>query len=138
MIERYKTSPRTPQPRRRKVSVYDLVRALEKALEVKHRRLIKMGSPEARVIIPHRKIDITLAIKQVYKSIREWFVVHKRSKLHFSELLPKDADKDAKIFTFVPLLHLGNQRKVDLIQEQAFDDFTIKPIKEKITMVKIM
>jgi len=131
--EMLKLIPRTPQPRRRKVSVYDLVRALEKALEVKHRRLIKMGSPEARVIVPERKIDITLAIKQVYKSIREWFVVNKKSKMQFSELLPKDADKNAKLFTFVPLLHLGTQRKVDLHQENNFDDFTIKPVKEKIT-----
>lgn len=131
--EMLKLIPRTPQPRRRKVSVYDLVRALEKALEVKHRRLIKMGSPEARIIVPAKKIDITLAIKQVYKSIREWFVVNKKSKMQFSELLPKDADKNAKIFTFVPLLHLGNDRKVDLYQENNFDDFTIKPIKEKIT-----
>ena len=123
--------PRTPQPRRRKVSVYDLVRALEKALEVKHRRLIKMGSPEARVIMPARKIDITLAIKQIYKSIREWFVVNKKSKMKFSELLPKDADKNAKLFTFVPLLHLGNQRKIDLSQEEAFQDFDIRLIKEK-------
>ncbi len=30
--------PRTPQPRKRKVSVFDLVEALEKALEVKNRR----------------------------------------------------------------------------------------------------
>ena len=123
--------PRTPQPRRRKVSVYDLVRALEKALEVKHRRLIKMGSPEARVIMPARKIDITLAIKQIYKSIREWFVVNRKSKMKFSELLPKDADKNAKLFTFVPLLHLGNQRKIDLSQEEPFQDFDIRLIKGK-------
>ena len=33
--------PRTPQPRRRKVSIYDLMDALQKAMEVKRRRLIK-------------------------------------------------------------------------------------------------
>ncbi len=31
--------PRTPQPRKRKVSIYDLVGALNKALEVKQRRV---------------------------------------------------------------------------------------------------
>src|SRR3989338_4148372 len=32
--------PRTPQPRKRKVSIFDLVEALERALEVKKRRLL--------------------------------------------------------------------------------------------------
>ncbi len=129
--EMLKLIPRTPQPRKRKVSVFDLVRALEKALEVKHRRLIKIDSPEGRLIIPQKKIDITLAIKQIYKSIREWFVLHRKPRVQFSELLPEHADKDAKLYTFVPLLHLGTARKVDLSQEQPFDDFSIQLRKEE-------
>jgi len=127
--EMLKLIPRTPQPRKRKVSVFDLVRALEKALEVKHRRLIKLDSPEGRIILPAKKIDITLAIKQVYKAIREWSVLHKKSRMKFSEILPKAPSRDAKIYTFVPLLHIGTQRKVDLEQQQAFDDFEIKLLK---------
>ncbi|MBI4150978.1 segregation/condensation protein A [Candidatus Woesearchaeota archaeon] len=129
--EMLKLIPRTPQPRKRKVSVFDLVRALEKALEVKHRRLIKIDSPEGRLIIPQKKIDITLAIKQIYKSIREWFVLHRKPNVQFSELLPEHADKDAKLYTFVPLLHLGTERKVDLTQNQPFDDFSIRLRKEE-------
>jgi segregation and condensation protein A len=128
--EMLKLIPRTPQPRKRKVSVFDLVRALEKALEVKHRRLIKLDSPEGRIILPAKKIDITLAIKEVYKAIREWAVLHKKSKMKFSEILPKHPSKDAKIYTFVPLLHIGTQRKVDLEQEEAFDDFEIRIVKK--------
>jgi segregation and condensation protein A len=129
--EMLKLIPRTPQPRKRKVSVYDLVRALEKALEVKHRRLIKLDSPEGRIIMPQKKLDITLAIKQVYKTIREWCLVHRKPVMHFSELLPKDPGRDAKLYTFVPLLHLGTQRKLDLNQETAFADFSIKLRKEE-------
>lgn len=129
--EMLKLIPRTPQPRKRKVSVFDLVRALEKALEVKHRRLIKLDSPEGRIILPAKKIDITLAIKQVYKAIREWAVLNRKSKMKFSEILPKDPSRDAKIYTFVPLLHIGTARKVDLEQPNAFDDFEIKLLKEQ-------
>jgi segregation and condensation protein A len=121
--------PRTPQPRKRKVSVYDLVRALEKALEVKHRRLIRLDSPEGRIILPAKRIDITLAIKQVYKAIREWSVLNHKPRMKFSELLPKDPSRDAKVFTFVPLLHLGTARKIDVEQAVPFDDFEIKLIK---------
>src|SRR3989344_3585383 len=37
--------PRTPQPRKRKVSIFDLVEALERALEVKKRRLLHSIPP---------------------------------------------------------------------------------------------
>lgn len=129
--EMLKLIPRTPQPRKRKVSVFDLVRALEKALEVKHRRLIKLNSPEGRLILPAKKIDITLAIKQVYKAVKEWCLLHRKPRLRFSELLPQDATRDAKVYTFVPLLHLGTSRKVDLDQQEAFADFSIKLNREK-------
>ena len=46
--------PRTPQPRKRKVSVFDLVKALEKALEVKQRRVLN-SIPPMDVSIPERK-----------------------------------------------------------------------------------
>ena len=43
--------PRIPQPRKRKVSIYDLVGALQKALEVKKRRVIR-SIPDAPLDIP--------------------------------------------------------------------------------------
>ncbi len=129
--EMLKLIPRTPQPRKRKVSVFDLVRALEKALEVKHRRLVRLNSPEGRLILPAAKIDITLAIKQVYKAVKEWCIINRKPKMTFSQLLPKDASRDAKVFTFVPLLHLGTARKVDLDQQEHFTDFSIKLNAEK-------
>src|SRR5574342_243817 len=43
--EEYELLPRLPQARRRKVSVFDLVKALEKALEVKERRVLHSMPP---------------------------------------------------------------------------------------------
>ncbi|MCK5283328.1 MAG: segregation/condensation protein A, partial [Nanoarchaeota archaeon] len=54
--------PKTPQPRKRKVSIYDLVAALDKALEVKHRRVLR-DVPILDVKIPVKKKDISEVIR---------------------------------------------------------------------------
>lgn len=118
----YELIPRTPQPRKRKVSVYDLVKALEKALEVKKRRFDR--NPEIEMKIPERKMDIGLVIKNLYDKIFGFFQQYK-SKLTFSQLVPGNTKLD-KIYTFIPLLHLSNQQKIELHQEQHFGEIEIK------------
>ena len=117
--------PRTPQPRKRKVSVFDLVKALEKALEVKHRRLVRKDSDEYKVYLPDKPIDINLAIKQLYKRVLDYYVSKRSDNMKFSELTSAE-NKKIWMHTFIPLLHLSNQRKIDLEQEKPFEDFTIK------------
>ena len=98
--------PRTPQPRKRKVSIFDLVKALEKALEVKQRRVLN-SIPPMNVSIPEKKRDITQIIRDVYLRVRSLFT--QQNSLTFSQLVPSSAKED-KIYTFIPLLHLSNQR----------------------------
>ena len=123
--ELLKLIPRTPQARTRKVTIFDLVNALEKALETKHRRLIKMGSPEAELILPHKSIDLALAMKQVYKHVREYFTLRRTKNMKWSSLVPEGANRETKMYTFIPLLHLGNQRKLNIDQKASFEDFDI-------------
>lgn len=113
--------PRTPQPRKRKVSIYDLVGALQKALEVKKRRVLR-SIPTAEIEIPEKKKDITLVIKEIYEKIKNFFRTGKR--LTFTNLIPSDKKED-KIFTFIPLLHLTHQQKIDLKQEEHFGEIEI-------------
>ncbi len=115
--------PRLPQPRKRKVSIYDLVHALEKALEVKERRLIK-SMPRSDVIIPKKPIDITVIIKEIYLKIRKFFSAGV-AKVTFDKLAPSKSREDV-IYTFIPLLHLSNQRKIDMQQEVPFGEIEIK------------
>ncbi|MEK6868974.1 MAG: segregation/condensation protein A, partial [Nanoarchaeota archaeon] len=96
--------PRTPQPRKRKVSIFDLVNALEKALEVKQRRVLN-SIPPMSVKIPERKRDITEVIREVYSRIKSFFMINSQKRLTFSQLVPSQKKED-KIFTFIPLLHL--------------------------------
>ncbi len=124
--------PRTPQPRKRKVSIYDLMGALEKALEVKRRRVLK-SIPPMNIEIPEKKRDISSIIKEIYGKIKGFFWEHRKDRLTFSKLVPSNSKED-KIFTFVPLLHLTNQRKIDLFQQKHFGeiDIVLKKTKEEV------
>lgn len=119
--------PRTPQPRKRKVSIFDLVKALEKALEVKQRRVLN-SIPPMNVSIPEKKRDITQIIRDVYLRVRSLFT--QQSSLTFSQLVPSNTKED-KIYTFIPLLHLSNQRKIDLSQKDHFGEIEIMLASKK-------
>lgn len=124
--EEFELLPRLPQARRRKVSVYDLVKALEKALEVKQRRVLQSAPPVME--LPARKFDLGAAINGLYSRIVSLFTAHK--KLYFSQLLPSDKKQD-KVYTFIPLLHLSNQQKVELEQAEPFGDIAISVAEDK-------
>ena len=124
-----KLTIKTPQTRKKKVNVDDLIFALEKALEVNERRIARWAErnkiPE--MIIPEKPVDITLIIKQLYDKIKLVFV--KKPVITFTELVGSDKKQD-KLATFVPLLHLSNQEKVDLSQEEHFKEIYIKIYQE--------
>jgi len=117
----YTLMPRTPQPRSRKVSIYDLVEALEKALEVKERRRI-FEREGIHMEIPKKEIDIEELVARIFAEVREHFNGH--NNLTFSQLL-KQGTKYEKVFTFLPLLHLSNAGKVVLAQEQHLGEIHI-------------
>lgn len=115
--------PRTPQPRKRKVSIFDLVEALERALEVKKRRLLH-SIPPLNLEAPKKKKDVTEIIREVYGRIRGFFITALSGKLTFSKLLPSESKED-KVHTFMPLLYLAQQNKIELVQEIPFGEIEI-------------
>lgn len=116
--------PRTPQPRKRKVSIYDLVISLQKALEVRDRRVVR-NTPRGTLEVPKRKIDMGKLVNDVYDKITG--MLKSGSRLTFTQLLPEGATKEAKVLTFMPLLHLANSdyRKIDLEQQEHFGEIGI-------------
>jgi segregation and condensation protein A len=123
--------PRTPQPRKRKVSVYDLIEALEKALEVEVRRPVYI-EPKVKIKLPENFVDMGELIQGVYQKVETYYChndkVDEKGKTHrltFSELIPSDSKED-KVYTFIPLLHLENQRKVDMYQDIHFGEIGIE------------
>ena len=115
--------PKTPQPRKRKVSIFDLVEALERALEVKKRRLLN-SIPPLNVEAPKKKKDVTEIIREVYGRIKAFFFSALKDKLTFTKLLPSESRED-KVHTFIPLLHLAQQNKIELVQEIPFGEIGI-------------
>ncbi|MFC1730890.1 segregation/condensation protein A [candidate division KSB1 bacterium] len=116
--------PKTPQPRARKVSIYDLVEALQQALETKRRRLLRERDVP-QMEIPEKKIDISVLMKNLYGKVLSFFTSDSGAKLTFSQLIPSERKED-KIMTFIPLLHLCNNRKIDLHQEKPFEEIEIR------------
>ncbi|MBU1975383.1 MAG: segregation/condensation protein A [Nanoarchaeota archaeon] len=128
--QRPKIYPRTPQPRKRKVSVYDLVNALEKALETEDKRKKRWTVPAPRVEAPKKGKEITAVIGEVYGNIVTHFKKNAETKLTFTNLSPSDSKED-KVMTFIPLLHLETQRKVDMHQPKHFGEIFVKLTKKK-------
>jgi segregation and condensation protein A len=119
----YTLIPRNPQPRNRKVSINDLVQALQRALASKKRVLQKI-KPE-KYIMPKRGLDIMEAIEDVYHKIGYYSKKDEAKSVTFSRLLPPKAGKLEKAFTFMPLLQLENHQKIDMNQKEAFDEIHV-------------
>jgi segregation and condensation protein A len=126
--DKYQLHPRTPQPRKRKVSVYDLIEALEKALEVENRRK-QYVMQETKVVIPEKKKDMSLVIQEVYDKICDFFN-KKTDNLTFDQLVPSDTKED-KVLTFIPLLHLDTQRKIEMEQERHLAEIYVQLLENK-------
>lgn len=127
VIEENKLIPRTPQPRQRKVSLFDLVLALQKAINVKNRRMLKRivsYNVEEHNVPDKEKVDITKIIEHLYSQITARCDESEEDRITFSELLPAE-DKESKIYTFLPLLYLTNQLRIDLEQEEHFGEIDI-------------
>ena len=120
-----KLTIKSPQARRRKVSIIDLVFALERALEVEQRRKVKRMDYESipeNLKVPDKKIDLGNKIIEIYEKIRSF--LKKKDKVTFSQILPSKEREDV-IYTFIPLLHLDNQKKIDMQQEKPFEEIDI-------------
>ena len=126
--EKPRLIPRTPQPRKRKVSIYDLVDALEKALEVRKRRVTRSIPPQ-NIILPEKTVDIGFVMNSLLKKIKDFFSIGNK-RLTFKQLIPSESKED-KVSIFVPLLHLTNQRKVDVHQQQHFGEIEVELLRKQ-------
>ncbi|MCD6464365.1 segregation/condensation protein A [Candidatus Woesearchaeota archaeon] len=123
--------PRIPRLRKRKVSVQDLIKALEKALEVEARRIARKRKIVVQPPKPSKRLEITELIKKVYASIKKLFKKHKTG-ITFKQLVPS-MKKEEVIYTYMPLLYLDSEQKIFLEQEKPFDEIKIKPPKKEKT-----
>lgn len=119
--------PKTPLPRYRKVSLQELMNALDKAMSTENRRIKKetsrlMQEKATDIVLPRAKISIKDRIRNIYAKILTSFK-KKQTKISYTELA--GLDKEERISCFLPCLHLENQQKVFLEQEKHFAEIYI-------------
>jgi segregation and condensation protein A len=119
--------PRTPLPRGKKVSLQELMVALGKAIKTETRRIKRVVVDRQREIdtmgfLPVKKIDIGEQINSVYTKLKELFK-GQEDKLAFSSFSGESFDE--RVAHFIPLLHLDNQHKVLLEQDEHFGEIWV-------------
>ncbi len=126
LLEHPKLTIKTPQARKKKVTVDDLLFALDKALNVNERRLLRIAErnrvPE-HLVIPEKHYDINVLIQGLQGKLETLFLA--KNIITFKEVLPSETRED-KILTFSPLLHLANQERIDLDQKEHFGEIYIQ------------
>ncbi|MCX6815935.1 MAG: hypothetical protein NT120_03725 [Candidatus Aenigmarchaeota archaeon] len=107
----------------KKVTLEDLIGALNKAFEFKERKetkTLRMRRAIERLIEP--EVDIEARIKTVYERIV------KRNKLLFSELVVAWKRREI-VDTLLPLLYLSTRNKVTCDQQEMFQEITVTLIE---------
>ncbi len=126
--------PRTPMPRSRKVTLNELMSALNKAIETENRRIIRevnvmQAKKQTSIVLPKiNRISLKDRIKVIYTSLRGYLKHPQKIEMPYSELAPS---KEEKIYSFLPILHLSNKKKLFLYQEQHFEEIFMRLDRKK-------
>lgn len=127
--------PKTPLPRLRRVTLPELMSALDKAINTESRRIrrevnIKRAKKLSEIDFPSfRRIDLKDRIKEFYAriltSIKKKAIKSDKhlNKIGYSELAGKS--KEEKLACFLPILHLSNNKKLWLDQQVHLDEIWI-------------
>ena len=121
--------PRSPFPRFKKVTLNELVESLNKAIITEGRRIKKEivkkdALRETSISLPKRKYVVNDKIKEIYEKLINHFQEdEERKKIAFNKIVKND--KDEKIISFHSLLHLENQEKIWLEQDEHFGEIHI-------------
>ncbi len=124
-----KILPKTPMPRFKKVTLKELMDSLNKAIKTENRRIkkeiIKKNAlRETSIALPKKTLGIKDKIKELYEKLKTHLKENDgKKRVSFNEFVGED--KDEKIISFSPLLHLDHQKKVWLEQETHLIDFHI-------------
>ena len=133
--KKYLIQHKTVTPRSRKVTVMELMGALKKAIEVDRRRETRRAmvedfedvTIEPDQIFEAKKEKISDRINRIHDEILNMYG-KTNSHVDFDELVG-DTDYKEKISIFLPLLHLANHGKVNIIQERSFDKILLEVLK---------
>ena len=121
----FELQPNVPQPKKRKVTIEELISSLRKALVVSEKRKFRRKQREVNMKLKLKKVDIGEKISLLYQKIIDFIKKFKKEEVTFSELVPSKRKEDL-IWTFVPLVHLANKGKVQIRQEEEFGEIYVR------------
>lgn len=128
--EKYVLKYRNPIARKRKVTIFDLIKTLEKTFEQSNRRksnfFQRSDAKYEGPMYERRPKDLKQLIEELYDMVKSEFS-SKKGHLCFNHLLEGLDDKMDVLDKFIPLLHLHNNSKLKLTQENHFGDINISP-----------
>jgi segregation and condensation protein A len=116
---------------KRQVTLDELITALRKALAVRERRTERKRIWQAQLQAQISEEDITKRIGQLMKEIDDLMKKMNKDKLEFTQIVKK-WKRDKIVDTFVPLLHLENDKKIKTNQEEFFKEIFISKQKNDI------
>ncbi|QLJ52896.1 MAG: hypothetical protein Sv326_0721 [Candidatus Fermentimicrarchaeum limneticum] len=120
-------SLRTRIPRKRKVTLNELMGALEEVFEEQRKKQEKPVIKE-NMIINVPKYDITARMKEIYAKVKK--TADTSGLVTFSSLL-KEKNRKEIIYTLIPILHLAQDGKLSVFQEKFFGEIFIQlPVEE--------
>lgn len=119
--------PQTPLPRFRKVSLDELMSALNKAINTESRRIkkeisFKQAEMLTSTVFPKiSRVSIKDRIRKIYARIQTYF--KKQQKISYTDLIGRE--KEERIASFLPVLSLDSQEKIWLNQDKHFEEIWI-------------
>ena len=121
--------PRSPIPRFKRVTLKELISALNKAINTENRRIKKEiinknALRETGISLPKRKFSIQSKIKELHSKLNEHFNKNPQTKkTTYTNFI--GTDREERILCFYPMLQLENQEKIWLDQEEHFQEIDI-------------
>lgn len=116
--------PKTPMARHRKVTLKELMAALDKAINTENRRIkreIKGRQAEKSMlsVLPRGiQVPLKVKVKNIFSVIQN-HIGKDNSHMKFSCLAPT---REEMLASFVPILHLSNSEKIYLRQQVHFGE----------------
>ncbi len=120
---------KSPIPRLKRVTLKELLESLNKAITTENRRIKKEilntnALRETGISLPKRRFNIKNKIREIHDKLSLHFKKNtEEKKISFTKLIGED--KEERVISFSPLLHLENQKKIWLEQENHFEEIYI-------------
>lgn len=116
-------SVRLRLPPRRRVTLPELISALEEVMKLKEFRAARLAAPAAEFPLTLNRVDVEADIEALFVLLTQH--VDSSRMLTFSSLYSLSQKGDALLDVFIPLLFLANKNRIVLLQEEFFGEIVI-------------